>query len=598
MSPSYLRALVPLLLVAAARAQTQLEWDHDLQVAAPEKFVMGSAYADAHGGWYLSGSRAVLVSNPGYPDFWQTNTPILWRFDAQGVATSMQDLAPSGTDHYVPDFAVDASGGLVATNVPTATSVLRLDASGAQMWAAPIPVQIEGISLIGFAPNGDVIAGGFRVNSAPNLAAIGWNATGAQTFLQTSPNPNMQGAICALAADGTLALASASNLFNPGSVVVYHADGSLAWSVATPVYTEIEALAFSPAGGLVSAGDVYASGPLNTRHAQVLAWDSSGAPTWSWTDASNDLSRLFAVSVSADGFVAVAGDGFPHIPGADQAFLALFDASGTLRWTRLWSGVAGQYGDVFQQVLFRASGDIVAGGITALNDSSTNSQRRTAPSVACFSRDGLLAWQYVGASVHNGEDCRSLQETPAGSIVLASASVNFVGQTTVPGGRFLSLQPQANGFCFGDGTGTPCPCGNTSAQGAGSGCLNSLGLAAHLGATGNASLTGDTLVLHGSGMTNSTALYFQGTTQENGGAGAVFGDGKRCAGGSIVRLGLKTNVAGTSQFPAHGDPPIHVAGSIGSSGVRTYQAWYRNPAAFCTPDTFNFSNGVEVSWGP
>jgi len=48
---------------------------------------------------------------------------------------------------------------------------------------------------------------------------------------------------------------------------------------------------------------------------------------------------------------------------------------------------------------------------------------------------------------------------------------------------------------------------------------------------------------NGSQMTNSSALYFQGTTQMAGGAGIAFGDGLRCAGGSIVRLGTKTNAA-------------------------------------------------------
>jgi hypothetical protein len=30
--------------------------------------------------------------------------------------------------------------------------------------------------------------------------------------------------------------------------------------------------------------------------------------------------------------------------------------------------------------------------------------------------------------------------------------------------------------------------------------------------------------------------------------------------------------------------------------VRRYQVWYRNAAAFCTPDTYNLTNGFEVTW--
>ncbi|MCY2959059.1 MAG: calcium-binding protein [Planctomycetota bacterium] len=152
-------------------------------------------------------------------------------------------------------------------------------------------------------------------------------------------------------------------------------------------------------------------------------------------------------------------------------------------------------------------------------------------------------------------------------------------------------------FCFGDGSATACPCGNVGA--AGSGCANSVsGSGALLAGSGSASLGGDTLVLVGSGMPNSSALYFQGTSQLNGGAGSVFGDGLRCAGGTILRLGVKPNAGGSSQYPVGGDLPVSVRGLVTTPGTRTYQVWYRNAAAFCTASTFNLSNGLELQWNP
>jgi hypothetical protein len=97
-------------------------------------------------------------------------------------------------------------------------------------------------------------------------------------------------------------------------------------------------------------------------------------------------------------------------------------------------------------------------------------------------------------------------------------------------------------------------------------------------------------------MPDSSALYFQGTTRTNGGAGAVFGDGLRCAGGTVVRLGTKTNSGGMSQFPAAGDPALSVKGGVTAGDTRTYQVWYRNAAAFCTTSTFNLTNGYEIVW--
>jgi hypothetical protein len=157
--------------------------------------------------------------------------------------------------------------------------------------------------------------------------------------------------------------------------------------------------------------------------------------------------------------------------------------------------------------------------------------------------------------------------------------------------------PTSTVFCSGDGTGTACPCGNSGA--AGNGCASSVSATgAHLAASGTASIANDSLVLTGTGMPNSSGLYFQGTTQIGAGSGAVFGDGLRCAGGSVIRLGTKNAVGGTSQYPEAGNPSISVKGADVAGNTRDYQTWYRNAAAFCTPSTFNLTNGVELTWVP
>jgi hypothetical protein len=151
--------------------------------------------------------------------------------------------------------------------------------------------------------------------------------------------------------------------------------------------------------------------------------------------------------------------------------------------------------------------------------------------------------------------------------------------------------PTGQPYCFGDGTGAACPCANNGA--AGNGCASSVSPnGANLSTTGVASIANDTLVLNGTGMPNSSCLYFQGTTQ----IGTAFGDGLRCAGGVVTRLATKTNVGGASQYPAAGDASVHVKGNVSVPGTRTYQVWYRNAAAYCTASTFNLTNGVLVAW--
>jgi hypothetical protein len=155
-----------------------------------------------------------------------------------------------------------------------------------------------------------------------------------------------------------------------------------------------------------------------------------------------------------------------------------------------------------------------------------------------------------------------------------------------------------SGFCSGDGTATACPCGNVGATG--HGCASSIEPnGALLVGNGNAQVSADTVTLSATGLSNSTCLFFQGTTQQGGASGVVFGDGLRCAGGSVVRLATLQSSGGAAQLPGTTHPQLSVAGQIPPGGAtRTYQVWYRNAAAFCTTSTFNLTNGVLVSWMP
>ena len=206
----------------------------------------------------------------------------------------------------------------------------------------------------------------------------------------------------------------------------------------------------------------------------------------------------------------------------------------------------------------------------------------------------------------NGQSFASLDPLQCLGTYSAAAWCTFSFEIAGPGAYFdllpqsVTLEQPSLGtvFCFGDGSGAACPCGNASASAQQAGCLNSLGTAATLRATGSAYLSNDTVLLAGAGMPNSSALYFQGTTRQAGGAGAAFGDGLRCAGGAVVRLGTKTNASGASSCPGAGDLPLSVKGGITGAGTRTYQVWYRNSAAYCSASTFNLSNGLEVVWAP
>ncbi|MCY2959971.1 MAG: hypothetical protein NTY35_07370 [Planctomycetota bacterium] len=190
--------------------------------------------------------------------------------------------------------------------------------------------------------------------------------------------------------------------------------------------------------------------------------------------------------------------------------------------------------------------------------------------------------------------CGQAYTIQVGNYSVTASLYGTFSVTETPG---TPCAPPATPVCLGDGTGAACPCANNGT--AGNGCGSSVNAAGgNLTSSGAASIAGDTLVLTGTGMPNSSALYFQGTSALGSGLGVSFGDGLRCAGGSVIRLGTKANSAGASQYPAVGDISVSVRGLNSAGAARVYQVWYRNAAAFCTPSTFNLTNGLSLTWTP
>jgi hypothetical protein len=161
-----------------------------------------------------------------------------------------------------------------------------------------------------------------------------------------------------------------------------------------------------------------------------------------------------------------------------------------------------------------------------------------------------------------------------------------------------------NPYCFGDGSLTvECPCANFGA--AGHGCANSsVAAGAQLGASGTPSLAADTLTLT---QTDSLAHAFTIVLQGNAtvAGGVVFGDGLRCAGGSLKRLYTASATAGILVVPGPSDPTISsrsaaLGDPLAPGSVRYYQAYYRDPVlTFCPAPqgkAFNVGNGVRATW--
>lgn len=151
-------------------------------------------------------------------------------------------------------------------------------------------------------------------------------------------------------------------------------------------------------------------------------------------------------------------------------------------------------------------------------------------------------------------------------------------------------------LCFGDGSGAACPCGNVASQPVG--CLNSTQQGGRLRGRGNASVASDTLELWMSGLPEGAdLLVFQGSAAVNGGSGAPFGDGLRCAGGSIVRLARTSIGFGWARVPGPSEASLSVRGFVTPGTTRVYQARYLDGPSPCTAALeANYSNAYVVTW--
>jgi hypothetical protein len=157
-------------------------------------------------------------------------------------------------------------------------------------------------------------------------------------------------------------------------------------------------------------------------------------------------------------------------------------------------------------------------------------------------------------------------------------------------------------YCFGDGSGPACPCANNGFPG--HGCENSAATGgARLAAEGTTSP--DTLELGSSGeLSTAPSIFLQGDASI---APVTFGDGLRCAGGTLKRLFVKVASGGTVAAPdfGAGDPTIsqqsaNLGDPIAPGSIRYYQVYYRDPdPTFCASppgDSWNVSNGLRVMW--
>ena len=118
---------------------------------------------------------------------------------------------------------------------------------------------------------------------------------------------------------------------------------------------------------------------------------------------------------------------------------------------------------------------------------------------------------------------------------------------------------------------------------------NSTGVAATISSVGGVSLSANSTQLVATGLpAGQPSLFFVGTTAVN----VPFGNGIRCAGGGIVRLGVANTLSGTTSLQLDFTQP-QLAGFSTPGATAYFQNWFRDPSA--GGSGFNLTNGLRMT---
>jgi hypothetical protein len=346
---------------------------------------------------------------------------------------------------------------------------------------------------------------------------------------------------------------------NAGSAYIFVRSGTL--------WTEQAKLVASDAGvtnefgeAVTLDGDTAVVGATGGTDPGVYVFVRSGT-TWSQQTklVTTKLGRRLGYKVALDGDTLVAnsvnGDAFVYV------------RSGTV-----WSEEA--------RIEHVADSMELSGNLLILGDSAA----RAIGSAVVFQRVGTT-WSLVQELIPDAPN------TEFSNAVAVNGKTVFVASDIDTYAYELDVL-QSPSFCdASDGALASCPCGNAGTPDSGCDIPHGTGgVDLQLVAQETSPLNRATLSSSGYPvMSNPTSVLLRAPTLDPS-SPVVFGDGLRCVGIPVVRLDVSfANNGAASHTFGHG--------AMAGPGAHYYQLWLRsNPVMFCTPESFNLSQGRKLTW--
>lgn len=203
-------------------------------------------------------------------------------------------------------------------------------------------------------------------------------------------------------------------------IAKFNSNGNLAWAskwdngngspqTGEPQPSETNNLIQLSDGSYVAAGYTKISG-ISNNDAILFKVNSSGIHQWTtrWGGSSNDQAN--SIISTADGGFLIVGDTQSYGNGSQDSFLAKFDSSGTLTWSRT-IGSAGTVSDSGNSVVAVSDGYVLAG--------QTNN---STPYIAKFNLIGTLQWSTTWPASGSAS---SIYTTSDGGFVVSGTTSSY-----------------------------------------------------------------------------------------------------------------------------------------------------------------------------
>jgi Regulator of chromosome condensation (RCC1) repeat len=462
---------------------------------------------------------------------------------------------------------------LFSSQLPTATAQAQVTAWGDNTYnQCGIPSLPNGVHYIQFSASS-----AHALGRRDDGSAVGWGSNG---FGESN--------VPALPAGLSYVEVAAGGVHSTAR----RSDGSaLAWGYNAYGQCNVPAL---------PAGLTYVEVAAGAYHSMARLSDGTVA---AWGDNSSGQCNVPALPAGRT-YVEIAAAGSTSLARLDDGSVVAWgnNASGQCNVPALPAGVS--YVEIsagpVHSVARRSDGSVVAWGDNSFGQCNVpvlpghtyaEISAGTYHTLARVSDGSVVAW---GQNTHG--EC-NVPPLPLGLVYVQIAA----------GWQFSLARLDSNGIersCFGDGTGAICPCLNIGVGGAG--CDNSAATGgATLSGTGFPSLADDSVQLTATAeLPSALSIVLQGSALA---PQLYYGDGIRCAGGTLKRLYSKNAVNGVVVVPEGGEPSISqqsqaLGDTITQGTMRIYQVYYRDPdPSFCAApfgNTFNISSAVSVLWKP